>query len=308
VAKDYLSMLDYSRVEIEALLGLTDSLREAWHAKRLAQSLKGRRIALIWDAGGFRNRVAFELGIAALGATAVLVPGELDVREPIEDVTRYLANWVDAIVARTRPHSHMLRLARASRLPVVNARTDFNHPCEILADLAYIRSRRGRLDGLKVAFVGEATNLCHPWMEAAARLPIAVVRACPKGYEVDAALVARLREAAVGSIETTNDLDAALAGADVVYTDCWPKRPPGARPADAAAVAERFLPFQVTAKKLKAAGGGILFLPCPPVKRGEEVSADAMEAFGSTVYEAKEYLLHAQNAVLTTLLRVQAGD
>jgi ornithine carbamoyltransferase len=299
MAADFVTMLDWSQRGILDLLDLADRMRRDWQARRMPQSLRGRRVALVWDAGGFRNRVAFELGIAAMGGTAVQVPGELDRREPIEDVVRYLENWFDAIVARTRSHQHMLRLAAAARIPVINARTDYNHPCEILGDLAWIRARRGSLEGLRVAFVGEATNLCHPWLEAAARLPISVVQVCPRGYEVESGLLERLRRDAVGSMETTSDCDRGLAGADVVYTDCWPARLTGE---DRARVSALFLPYQVTAERLRRAGSGVLFLPCPPVTRGEEVSAEAMELLGRHVYEAKEYLLHGQNAVLATLL------
>jgi ornithine carbamoyltransferase len=291
-------MLDYSRAEIEALLDRTEVLRARWRAGDLPQLLRGKRVALIWDAGGFRNRVAFELGIQALGGAAVQVPGELGAREPIEDVARYLANWVDAVVARTRRHEHMLRLA-SGPVPVINARTDYNHPCEILGDLAWLRARRGTLEGLRVAFVGEATNLCHPWLEAAARLPIGVVQVCPPGYEVKADLLGMLRSGAAGVLETSSDLESALSDADVVYTDCWPARRSARERSEVAAV---FLPYQITPERLERAPRGVAFLPCPPVTRGEEVSADAMERFGQDVYEAKEYLLHAQNAVLATLL------
>ncbi len=299
MSRDFVSLLDWSQQEIVALLDLADEMRREWRAGPMQQRLRGRRVALIWDAGGFRNRVAFELGIAAMGGTAVHVPRELDAREPIEDVVRYLANWFDAIVARTRTHQHMLRLAAAAAVPVINARTDFNHPCEILGDLSWVRAQRGTLEGLKVAFVGEATNLYHPWFEAAARLPITVTQICPAGYEVRPDVLARMRRGAVGCLETTNEIAAGLAGADVVYTDCWPAR---ATDEDRALVADRFLPYQVTAERLRRARPGALFLPCPPVTRGEEVSPDAMESPACRVYEAKDHLLHAQNAVLATLL------
>jgi ornithine carbamoyltransferase len=302
---DLVTMLEWSQDEIVALLDLADRMRLLWRERRMPDALAGKRIALIWDAGGFRNRVAFELGIAAMGGTAALVPGELDAREPIEDVVRYLENWVDAIVARTRTHRHLERLAAAAGIPVINARTDFNHPCEILGDLAWVRSRRGSLDGLRVVFVGEATNLCHPWMEAAARLPIHVNQVCPPGYEVAPEVLARMRDGAVGSMGCTHDLDDALREAEVVYTDCWPGR--GAPSDERALIASRFLPYQVTAARLERIPRPAYFLPCPPVTRGEEVSADAMARFGSKVYEAKEYLLHAQCAVLHTLVADAPG-
>jgi ornithine carbamoyltransferase len=298
MVKDFITFLDYTELEITSLLNLAEDLRNAWRNGPLPQHLKGKSIALIWDAEGFRNRVSFELGITAMGGNAIQFPGALDVRESIEDVVAYLDNWFVGIVARTQTHNHMLRLAKASHFPVVNARTDFSHPCEILGDLAYVRAKRGSLDGLKVAFVGEATNLCHPWFEAAARLPIQVVQICPEGYSVSPQFLSRVKQQAVGSMEVIGDLDEGLHNADVVYTDCWPGR---SSPEEHECIAQHFLPYQITAEKLKKAAPGVLFLPCPPVTRGEEVSEDAMAYLGHQVYEAKEYLLHAQNALLTTL-------
>ena len=297
--KDFVTFLDYSKQELLALLDLSETMHDRWASKQLPRLLEGKSVALVWDAGGFRNRVAFELGIDSLGGRAVQVPGRLDEREPIEDVTRYLSNWVDAIVARTGAHAHMLRLAAAARVPVINARTDHNHPCEILGDLAYIRARKGRVEGIKVAFVGEATNLCHPWFEAAARLPIQVVQVCPEGYQIDPALLAQLKAGAEGELSVTNSLRMGLQDADVIYTDCWPTR---GNAEEGRRIRRLFEPYQITEENLAWAAPGVMFLPCPPVHRGEEVSTEAMQSAACCVYEAKEYLLHAQNAVLATLL------
>ena len=297
--KDFITFLEYSDKDLVALLDLSDQLHDQWRAKQLPLFLKGKSIALIWEAEGFRNRVAFELGIAAMGGSAVQIPGRLDERESIEDVTAYLNNWFDAIVARTKPHSHLQRLASAARIPVINARTDYNHPCEILGDLAYIRARKGRLEGIKVAFVGEATNLCHPWLEAAARLPIQVVQISPEGYQINPTLLAELKRDAVGELSVTDDLTEGLRAADVIYTDCWPAR---GNESERQRIQELFAAYQITTENLAWAASDVLFLPCPPVHRGEEVSADGMQSPACCVYEAKEYLLHAQNAVLVTLL------
>ncbi len=297
--KDFITLLDYSENEFLSLLDLAEELREQRRAGMLPQYLKGKSIALIWDAEGFRNRVAFELGIAALGGIAVQVPGRLDERESIEDVAAYLCNWFEAIVSRARLHSHMERLASAARVPVINARTNYNHPCEILGDLAYIRARRGRLDGLKVAFVGEATNLCHPWFEAAARLPIEVVQVCPPGYSVEESLLNKMKRDSIGKLSVTSDFAGGLKDANVVYTDCWPSHNTDE---EYQRIKRLFSPYQITAESLKMAAPDVLFLPCPPVHRGEEVSADAMQSPACCVYAAKEYLLHAQNAVLVHLL------
>ena len=299
MVKDFITFLDYTEAELTSFLNLSEILRDAWHTKVTPQNLQGKSIALIWDAEGFRNRVSFELGIAAMGGVAIQIPGKIDEREAIEDVVAYLDNWFDGIVARTTTHTHMQRIAKAAGIPVVNARTDFNHPCELLGDLAYIRAQRGGLEDLKVAFVGDATNLCRSWFEAAARLPIQVIQICPKEYSVDPQFLSVLQQKAIGALEVVHDLDTGLRNANVVYTDCWPKR---SSQEEHEYITRRFLPYQITSAKLRQAAPDVLFLPCPPVTRGEEVSEDAMAYLGRQVYEAKKYLLHAQNAVLTTVI------
>lgn len=300
--RDFISLTDFTTGELFSLIDFADSMHQAWHSHKLPQTFTDRAFALIWDAGGFRNRVAFELGIQALGGRAIQVPGRLDQRESIEDMTRYLQNWFDCIIARTETHEQMLRLAAAADIPVINARTSRNHPCEILSDLTYIRKHRGTLDGLTVVFVGEPTNLCYPWFEAAARLPVKVIQACPKGYETPSDYLVMLRRSAVGHLSVTNDLREVLPEAEVVYTDCWPK---GKTAEEQLHIRNTFLPYQITTEMLSHTKSGCYFLPCPPVTRGEEVSSEVMETSGSVVYKAKEYLMHAQNAMLTFLVTGQ---
>ena len=198
----------------------------------------------------------------------------------------------------------MLRLAQSTRVPVVNARTSFNHPCEILGDLAYVRQQRGSLERLRVAFIGEATNIGHSWFEAAARFPIHVVQVCPKGYEVKKEFLQKIAQEANGEVAVSHDLPSAVADADVIYTDCWPARDTDE---DHRRVSDLFRQYQVTERVLMASSRKVIFLPCPPVHRGEEVSEGAMNSPACRVYEAKEYLLHAQNALLATLLNSREG-
>ena len=303
--QDFISFLDWSAEELGYVMEAAESFRQKWKARNSPPALKGRHIALIWDASGFRNRGAFELGIAELGGVSVEVPGRLDERELIEDVARYLDNWFDAIVARTATHEHMLRLAQSAQVPVVNARTPFNHPCEILGDLAYVRKQRGALDGLRVVFIGEATNLGHSWFEAAARFPIDVVQVCPEGYGVKNEFLQEIAQEAEGEVAVSQDLLSTVADADVIYTDCWPTRETRE---DHRRISALFLPYQVTERVLKASPRDVMFLPCPPVHRGEKVSESAMKSSACRVYEAKQYLLHAQNALLATLLNGREGS
>ena len=297
--KHFLSLADFTADELETLFNTGDRLREAWRAGALPRLLAGKAVALWFDDTGFRNRVAFEIGIGAMGGSIAQVPGVLGQREPVDDVAAYLSNWCAGIVVRTGQHEALCQLAAAATVPVINARTGYNHPCEVLGDLQYVRAQRGELSGLRVAFIGEATNLCHTWFEAAARLPIHVMQACPEGYQIAPERLVALREGAVGGLDTTADLHLALHEAHVVYTDCWPRH---TDEAERERLQHLFAPYRVTQALLQRCSPDVMFLPCPPVHRGEEVDAEVMHAPQCRVYEAKEYLLHAQNAVLAWAL------
>ncbi len=240
------------------LLARAELLQQGMRDAEMRAGLAGKRVAFIWDGEGFRNRAAFDLGVQLLGGVGVEIPVRLGVGEAIEDVAHYLDNWFDAAVIRTPRFETLTRFADAAAGPVINARTDHNHPCEILGDLAFIRATGRCLDGLRVLFVGEATNLCHSWCEAAAVLPIAVTQVCPAGFEASGAWWRQLVPQPAGRFEHSDELDRVMSHADVVYTDRWPQRSDGA---EREAVEESFAPFQVTAELLSLAPPEALFLP-----------------------------------------------
>jgi ornithine carbamoyltransferase len=299
MARNFLQVCDFSSHDLLALLARALDFEEAFHRRALPPLLRGKRVALSFEDDGFRNRVAFELGVRSMGGEAIYVPGRLGQREPAGDIARYLSNWFDAVVIRTPEYKIIEEFAQAAGVPVINARTRHNHPCEILGDLAFVRKKRGELAGLKVVFVGEATNLCHSWFEAGTSLPIEVVQVCPPGYEINSAYLSTLQKRAQGNLRVSHELVEEVKRADVVYTDCWPQddNRDGAK-----TVLRAFGPFQLTAGLLDEAPKECLFLPCPPVTRGQEVSVDAMTSRKCVVYEAKEFLLHAQNALLATII------
>ena len=296
--KHFLSLKDWGRSQVEHTLDRASELSRSWRSRSMPQPLSGKRIALWFYGEGFRNRLAFELGAREMGAAVAYVPGELGVHEPLEDIAGYLQNWFSMLVLRTRRHEDLLAVAARSSIPVINARTDRSHPCEILGDLLFLRERLGSLAGANVAFVGEPSNLCLSWLEAAAVLPIRVVQVCPVGYETDSDHLASLRAGAAGEIRVTHDLEAALADVDLIYTDCWPK--PGSAE-ERARIKQAFLPYQIQAQHLDRLSARGVFLPCPPVTRGEEVSAEAMRSPRCENHAAKDNLLHVQNAIMETL-------
>lgn len=293
--KHFLSLRDWGPARTMQTLDRADELARLWKARRMPQPLGGKRVALWFYGNGFRNRLAFELGAKEMGASIAYMPGELGVHEPIEDVAGYLANWFEMLILRAKHHEDLLQVAARSRIPIINARTDRSHPCEILGDLLYVRRRRGDLADLKVVFVGEPSNLCMSWAEASAVLAIGVIQVCPPGREIPEAILKDIRLNAIGEILVTHDLDAALVDADVIYTDCWPR---AAADEGRALIREEFLPYQIRESHVSALGKDGIFLPCPPVTRGEEVSAEAMLSPRCQNHAAKDDLLHVQNAIM----------
>ncbi len=297
--KHFISLLDYSHEELMKILDRADYLADAWRKHEMPKSLLNKQVGLWFYGNGFRNRLAFEIGAGAMGAAVSYIPGELGVNEPLEDIGRYLENWYDMLVIRAKSHEELVYVAENISIPVINARTNYSHPCEIMGDLQFIRKYRGSLDGLKVVFVGEVTNLCMSWFEAAARFPITVTQVAPADYLADSALIERICANGPRTIETCLELETDIEKADLIYTDCWPK----SQDAEAAKkIAEQFLPYQINGKLLSKLGRNSMFLPCPPVTRGQEVSDDAMKSELCLNYRDKDYLLHSQNAIMEAVL------
>lgn len=291
--KNFLKITDLTIAELTQILNRADELRDAWLNHAMPQTLQNERIALWFYGQGFRNRMAFEIGARAMGADVAFVPGELGVHEPLQDIGHYLRNWFSMLIIRARTHADLVTVAHDAAIPTINARTNYNHPCEIMGDLQYIRRVRGTLDGLTVVFVGEVTNLCMSWFEAAVRFPIQVIQVAPSDYLLPDNTLNELRSHAVGEIAMSSNMhDAISKETDVIYTDCWPKS------GDPERVKALFLPYQITGELINRMNADGFFLPCPPVTRGQEVSEDAMRSPQCQDYQAKEYLLHAQNAVM----------
>lgn len=296
--KDFISLLDYSPEALVHILDRADELVDLWKHNQMPPSLLNKQLGLWFFGNGFRNRLAFEIGARAMGGQVSYIPGDLGVQEPLEDIGYYLQNWYSMLVVRAARHDDLTYLAAHTAIPVINARTNFSHPCEIMGDLQFVRRHRGSLEGLNVIFAGEVSNLCMSWFEAAVRFPIRVTQIAPAPYLASPTLLDHLNAQASGEITAGTDLDAALDGVDLIYTDCWPKP---SESMNKAQIRDLFLPYQITAHHLSRLKENAIFLPCPPVTRGEEVSADAMQSPLCLNYAAKAYLLHSQNAIMEML-------
>jgi len=293
--KKFISLLDCTTDELNSILDRADELEKCWNENQMPQCLKEKQVGLWFYGQGFRNRLAFEIGARAMGASVSYIPGELGVNEPLEDIGPYLQNWFSMLIVRCKRQKDLKGLAESISTPVINALTEIGHPCEILSDLQFIRKRRGTLDGLNAVFVGEVTNLGMSWLEAGNRLPISVTHVSPKKYQADDELMHRLRKSAKGRISRSEDLWESILKADLIYTDCWPKSESAE---ERKQIETDFLPYQITADLLSQAKADCIFLPCPPVTRGQEVSEDAMKSPLCMNFEAKRYLLHCQNAIM----------
>lgn len=299
-----LSSADLDADGLARILASATALREGRVAGRLPQPLAGRQVALLFEKPSLRTRVTFDVGIAALGGHALyLGPDEVGIgrRETASDIGRNLSQWVDAIVLRTFAHDTLVELARAASVPVVNALSDREHPCQALADLLTLRQHVGELRGRTLTFVGDGNNVCHSLLLTGALAGLRVRVATPPGYEPDDAVVkhaTRIARLSGGAVEVGNDPRVAVRGADAVYTDAWTSM--GAE-AEADLRRLRFADFRVDATLLAEAPKALV-MHCLPAHRGEEITDEALDGPLSVVLDQAQNRLYVQQALLVDLL------
>lgn len=300
-ASDLRHDLDLSAEELNSLLDLAQSVKSS--RQRYASTLRGRSIALLFEKPSLRTRFTFELAIRQLGGDSVAQTGPIGGREPIKDIARNLDRWTDAIVARTFLQSTVNELAEWSSVPVINALSDRYHPCQALADMLTLKEKFGRLKGLKLAYIGDGNNVAHSLMLCAARLGIDVSIATPTGYEPDNDVVTeatRLASATGARVQTTNDPQDAVIAANAVYTDVWTSM---GQESEAEGRKGLFAGFQVNNELLESARRDAIFMHCLPAKRGQETTDEVIESVQSVVFDQAENRLHAQKALLLTLIK-----
>jgi ornithine carbamoyltransferase len=225
-----------------------------------------------------RTRISFETGFFRMGGHALyLGPSDISIgkREAVKDIARVVARYNDVIMARLFAHDHVLELAEYASVPVVNGLTDYNHPCQIMADMFTILEHRGHLDDLKVVYVGDGNNIVHSWLRLAQRLPFHFVCACPDDYEPDAATFSDARQAGLSDVEISHDPKAAVKDADIVYTDVWASM---GQKDEAEERKARFAGFQVNEELMAATGKKSLFMHCLPAERGVETTDSVIES------------------------------
>jgi len=304
--RDLLSAADLNVAEVKLVFERAAELKAEFRATRrhADQPLAGRTLAMLFQKPSLRTRVTFEAGMTQLGGHAVHLATSdvgLGTRESVPDVARNLDRWVDGIMVRTFGHAIAEEIASAATIPVINALTDLEHPCQALADLFTLRERFGKLDGLVLAFVGDGNNVFHSLAILGARLGLEVRLAHPPGHGPDPAVIERARSVAGGSgrVILGEDPVAAVRGADVVYTDAWASM---GQEAEASRRRTEFAGFQVDDRLLSAAGPATLVMHCLPAHRGEEITSDVLDGPRSLVLEQAENRLHVQKGFLAESL------
>jgi len=304
--KDFISMLDADRLFIENVLSLAFTLKEKQKRGEPYRPLEGKTAALIFEKPSTRTRVSFDVGIYQLGGYGVYMDtkgSQIGRGEPIRDTARVLSRYVDFIVIRTFKQKSVEELARYSNVPVINALTDEEHPCQVLSDIFTIREFLGRLKGVKVAYVGDGNNMCNSWLVGAATVGMDFYAATPKGYEPLEFYVKKAEEISrrTGSrIVITNDPVEAVKDADVVYTDVWASM---GKEGEAEERRKAFMPYQVNGDLVRHAKPNFLFMHCLPAHRGEEVTDEVIEGERSIVWDQAENRLHVQKALFIKLAR-----
>lgn len=301
----FLSIADFTPTEIENLLDLALKLKRERAKGGNKPVLKGQTLGMIFQKPSLRTRVSFDMAMRHLGGDAIyLSPAEIGLggRESVPDVARVLSGYVDGIMARVFDHQHILALAEYSRVPVINGLSDYNHPCQALADILTVLERRPKLAGLSFAFVGDGNNVATSLIHICAKLGIHFRIATPPGYELPPPVITGARGVAAHSgseIFETYDPHRAVKDADVIYTDVWTSMGQEAETHKRLAV---FPPYQINATLVGLARPDVLVMHCLPAHRGEEIADDVADGPNSVLFPQAENRMHAQKAILVELL------
>ncbi|MFV0412324.1 MAG: ornithine carbamoyltransferase [Oscillospiraceae bacterium] len=298
--KHLLKLSDWSTEEITGVLDLADKLKAEHKAGVKHTQLLGKSVALVFTKASTRTRCSFDVGVYQLGGHPVTLSSaesQIGRGEPIQDTARVLARYFDAVMIRTYKQSDVEQLAEYGGIPVINGLTDYAHPCQVLADLQTIREFKGRLAGLKMAYVGDGNNMANSLIVGALRTGMQIAACCPEGYRPHQQVLAFA--AGFSGFSLTANPKEAAAGADVIVTDVWASM---GQEQEAEKRKIAFAGYQVNAELLALASPGCMVQHCLPAHREEEISAEVFEAHANEIFEEAENRLHAQKAVMVTLL------
>jgi len=301
--KDFLSITDYTPEKLRELLRTSARLKSLYSVGGNDLCLTGKVLAMLFEKPSLRTRISFHVAMAELDGGVIYVKpediGGIGKREPVKDMARVLSRYVDGIMARTFEHSTITELAKYATVPVINALTDWLHPCQAMADVLTIQENCEDLKGTKIAFIGDGNNVARSLAFASAKLRMKMVIATPPGYQLDAESIRKANQITADTVTQTNNPAQAVVDANIVYTDTWvsmgQEQEKQKRCAD-------FAGFQVNAELLKAAPPDAKIMHCLPANRGLEITDDVVESPNSIIFDQSENRLHFQRALLKKLL------
>lgn len=303
--KDFLAVSDYSPEELQNLLDLAITLKREYFSSGNIPLLKDKVLAMAFSKPSLRTRISFEMAMRHLGGDALFIsPDEIGLgkRESIADVARVLSGYVQAIMARVFDHQHLLELAKWAKIPVINGLSDYNHPCQAMADVMTILEQFKSLRGLRIAYLGDGNNVAVSLMHASAKLGMDFIIASPEGYDINPQAVQKGEEICQQSgskLIFLRNPEEASKDADVIYTDTWTSM---GQEAESKKREEVFPPFQVNQKIMKLAKTSAIFMHCLPAHRGQEVTDEVADGPQSVIFKQAHNRLHAQKAILVKLL------
>ncbi len=303
--RDLLSLQDFSPEEIKLILDTADDLKARLKRGETHTLLAGKTLGMIFQKSSTRTRVSFEVGIYQLGGSGLFLSSQdiqLGRGESVADTARVLSRYLNGIMIRTFAQSDLQELAKYADIPVINGLTDLLHPCQVLADLQTIREHKGRLTGLKAAFIGDGNNMAHSLLIGCSKMGLDIAVASPPGYKPNSTIVGWAEENARNSGSQVKIVDTpaeAVIGADVVITDVWTSM---GQEAEQQKRAKAFALYQVSSELMQAAAPDYIFLHCLPAHRGEEVTTEIIDGSHSVVWDEAENRLHAQKAVMALLM------
>jgi len=297
--RDFLAITDFNESEIR------ETLRSAAELKKkrgqVLDVLKGKTVACIFHKPSLRTRISFETGIHELGGNSLYITEkeiELGVRESIHDVAKVLSRYVAMIEIRTFSHDSVVELAKYADVPVINGLTDLLHPCQIMGDMQTIIEHKGKIDGIKVAYLGDGNNVCNSWLKAAIRIPLDLRIGTRKETMPDAKILEEAKAAKRSKIMVTEDAREAVRGADVIYTDVWASM---GQKDKAQSQADLLKAYQINSHLLAAADPECIVMHCLPAERGREITDEVIDGDHSVVFDQAENRLHIQKAIMVKL-------
>ena len=301
--RNFISILDWTSDEIRNNLDFAIKLKRETKEGQCPQFLKGKTFGMFFQKPSLRTRISFEVGITQLGGTSIVLTEQdfkIGERETVSDVAKVMSRFMDGILIRTFSHDMVLEIAEKSTVPVVNMLTDFNHPCQVMSDILTIKEKLGRIDNLRIAYLGDSNNMTVSWLNLAGRIPIDLRIGTAPETMPDMSLVEEIKGVGLSTIRVTNSAEEAVDGAEALYTDVW------ASMGEKDKITERenvLRKFQINSNLLKYAAEDAFVLHCLPAERGKEITDEVIEGPQSVVFDQAENRLHAQKAILVQLLK-----